>query len=1146
MKFSKKLQEKADPRYKENYIAYKELKKVIKLITGQDTSTYTIKEVTTNFGNIRALSGREYKSSESRFCDILNVELEKINKFCLNIIKNWFKEIENYYYKLKDKNEYPYLDLQNIENKLNEFGDVLIFLENYKNLNFTGFCKITKKFDKHNNKKVSSSFYLSDVLNSFFMQYDINFLVCILSICYKYFRIVKDVRYSITMSTRDINMEKAENIEIPERESKMRETELDDDIKNTKYIVELQNIINVKIELAKHFVFEYYNIKEQEYFPSIKKLIEIISINKIENYIVTIYLDDPMLNTFNTFVNKNDTTTNNKIIRVRGYHYINGKYVNIKTFVQTSDLYEPSHNINEKNIYSSNNNLLNYVNVNIKNINNLHNLKEIKNFKKSIQEDNELEYNGQGQKESGKEKSGKEKSGEEESGKEESGKEESGKEESGEEESGKEESGKEESGKEESGEEESGKEEKGEKKNGIIKKKQKKNNSEYHIITTSDCIIETEQNKYDYDKNNLNKKKSTNNKNCDHDALKSLNECITEIKKKKLKSYLKSKLKRLYVSNKYTTGYIDENIRYWAHTDKKNIYSDNEIDDEKEEKDGIYNGDVETCEVNNQSSYSDNSSQSEQPSQPSYYEEVSQGWHSNQDESIQIKKCNIHNKSIKSNKKEQSDKTNKINKTNNLRNKTNNLRNKTNNLRSKTNNLQNKKYCYFNYAIFDISTKKTNTYNNLIAKLNNLGIMTEVWGFSSFLEGISLIYPQNITTYPHWHFYTFSNLIQFENNKKKKKKTGKNDRRNNKHYNGHNGCSGCSDNDNYQISHTKCNNSDNIKLNLNNNLKSMNFNIIKSDDCKNSITYTGASARIAHASELIFRDEIKKKNYSFHSIDNEIYENNSNKVKSRNNNNNNNSNNSNNSNNNNNNISCSINLKKKNAYNTFYNSKNQSHSFSNTNRKNLININKKLIGYNKNLCEPLLLEMDERKKKCSYNKNNASNNSSNNRSNNSSNNNKNTFFTFLKNSIFKKKKNIHDSSSTNTKTVSNTYNTDNIFIKKIPKNTVVRVDPKTFFANERTLLQWLNTSVLLSTISITLLNFSNYYGFISGIIMAPVAIFFIIYSFYVYLKRSKALAEKEPINYTDKVGPGILVITLTFALTTVVILNVYSHWQQSI
>ena len=63
----------------------------------------------------------------------------------------------------------------------------------------------------------------------------------------------------------------------------------------------------------------------------------------------------------------------------------------------------------------------------------------------------------------------------------------------------------------------------------------------------------------------------------------------------------------------------------------------------------------------------------------------------------------------------------------------------------------------------------------------------------------------------------------------------------------------------------------------------------------------------------------------------------------------------------------------------------------------------------------------------------------------------------------------------------------------------VRVEPKTFFANERTLLQWMNSAVLISTIAISLLNFGTPTSRIAGLIMAPVALFFIIYSFVVSL-----------------------------------------------
>jgi len=102
----------------------------------------------------------------------------------------------------------------------------------------------------------------------------------------------------------------------------------------------------------------------------------------------------------------------------------------------------------------------------------------------------------------------------------------------------------------------------------------------------------------------------------------------------------------------------------------------------------------------------------------------------------------------------------------------------------------------------------------------------------------------------------------------------------------------------------------------------------------------------------------------------------------------------------------------------------------------------------------------------------------------------------------------------------------------------VKVEPKTFFANERTLLSWMNIAVLLSTLSLTLLNFGVATSRVAGLILAPISIFFIVYAFYVYVKRNNSLLRKEPIQYNDMLGPCILVIVLVVALTLIVVLNV--------
>ncbi|KAG0282544.1 vacuolar transporter chaperone, partial [Linnemannia gamsii] len=52
----------------------------------------------------------------------------------------------------------------------------------------------------------------------------------------------------------------------------------------------------------------------------------------------------------------------------------------------------------------------------------------------------------------------------------------------------------------------------------------------------------------------------------------------------------------------------------------------------------------------------------------------------------------------------------------------------------------------------------------------------------------------------------------------------------------------------------------------------------------------------------------------------------------------------------------------------------------------------------------------------------------------------------------------------------------------------VRMEPKVFFANERTFLNWLQFSVLLGSISLTLLNFGNYMTRVSGAVLTVITL----------------------------------------------------------
>uniref|UniRef100_A0A0G4IBW0 SPX domain-containing protein n=1 Tax=Chromera velia CCMP2878 TaxID=1169474 RepID=A0A0G4IBW0_9ALVE len=105
----------------------------------------------------------------------------------------------------------------------------------------------------------------------------------------------------------------------------------------------------------------------------------------------------------------------------------------------------------------------------------------------------------------------------------------------------------------------------------------------------------------------------------------------------------------------------------------------------------------------------------------------------------------------------------------------------------------------------------------------------------------------------------------------------------------------------------------------------------------------------------------------------------------------------------------------------------------------------------------------------------------------------------------------------------------------------VRVEPKTFFANERTYLTWMNTSVLLATVSIGVMNFGSPKAFVGGLLGSVVAIGLIIYSFVIYYFRERALAEKAVIDYNDQVGPMAVTVVLCVMMLGVFAFHFFSE-----
>jgi len=95
----------------------------------------------------------------------------------------------------------------------------------------------------------------------------------------------------------------------------------------------------------------------------------------------------------------------------------------------------------------------------------------------------------------------------------------------------------------------------------------------------------------------------------------------------------------------------------------------------------------------------------------------------------------------------------------------------------------------------------------------------------------------------------------------------------------------------------------------------------------------------------------------------------------------------------------------------------------------------------------------------------------------------------------------------------------------------VRVEPKVFFANERTFLSWLNFSVILGGLAVGLLNFGNdKVGKISAAMFTIVAMAIMVYALTTYHWRANAIRKRGSGPYDDRIGPTVLCISLLAAI----------------
>jgi len=103
-----------------------------------------------------------------------------------------------------------------------------------------------------------------------------------------------------------------------------------------------------------------------------------------------------------------------------------------------------------------------------------------------------------------------------------------------------------------------------------------------------------------------------------------------------------------------------------------------------------------------------------------------------------------------------------------------------------------------------------------------------------------------------------------------------------------------------------------------------------------------------------------------------------------------------------------------------------------------------------------------------------------------------------------------------------------------------KVEPKLFFANERTFLSWLNMAVVLSSMCIGILAFTktDAYSQIYAMCLLPIALLFIIYAVRTFLIRGEKIRVRDVERWDDPFGPVLLTVLLIVVLVVQFILQV--------
>lgn len=116
------------------------------------------------------------------------------------------------------------------------------------------------------------------------------------------------------------------------------------------------------------------------------------------------------------------------------------------------------------------------------------------------------------------------------------------------------------------------------------------------------------------------------------------------------------------------------------------------------------------------------------------------------------------------------------------------------------------------------------------------------------------------------------------------------------------------------------------------------------------------------------------------------------------------------------------------------------------------------------------------------------------------------------------------------------FDLNTTFGSKLPKNKTIavpiRIEPKVYFAAERTFLSWLSIGMILGATATALLNYGDKSSLVASIGFFISALFTMTYATYKYVRRTLSIRERKITQYADSFGPNMIcafIFASTFA-----------------